>query len=478
VASEATDARGARGSTLALVLLATAVLVPLALLVVLRLWPSLDLLWHNNPAHFWLVLAAAATATALGYAVAVSARRRHDARLFMVSLAFLAGAGFLGLHALATPGVLVGPNAGFELATPVGLVVGSVFAAASAIEFAPETSRRIMARSRAVLAALATLMVIWLIASLAELPPLDEAVHEESLQGWQLALAGAGVLGYGAGSWGYLRLHRRRGAPIVLAFAVAFGLLAAALIVLAFAANWRVSWWEWHLLMLAAFGLIAVAARREWYEERFSALYLEQTLEGTTEASVLFADLESFTPYSERTPPTQVRRMLHAYFSRVIPLMLELGGDVHQLIGDAVMVVFNKNGDQPDHARLAARAALAFQEAAAGIAAANPDWPRFRVGVNSGEIASGIVGDRGHRKHDVIGDTVNLAARLESQAPVGGVLIGEGTRAHLPDGAVVEELPPLLVKGKTEPVTAYVLRHLPPADAGGPGARGPSQPSS
>ena len=153
--------------------------------------------------------------------------------------------------------------------------------------------------------------------------------------------------------------------------------------------------------------------------------------------------------------------MLDTYFARLIPLMRELGGDVHQLIGDAVMVVFNKYGHQPDHPRLAARAALAFQEAAAEIAAEHPDWPRFRVGVNSGEIAAGIVGDRGHRKHDVIGDTVNLAARLESHAPVGGVLIGDGTRAALPDEAIVEDLPPLEVKGKAEPVNAYLLRYLP-----------------
>jgi adenylate cyclase len=441
--------------------LAAAVLVPLAVLALLRLRPELDALWDSNPAHFWLVLAAAAIATALGYSVVVAARRRHDARLFMVSLAFLSGAGFLGLHALATPGVLVGPNAGFELATPVGLVVGSLFAAASAVELTPATSRRVMARSQAVLAGLVALMVVWLVASLAELPPLDAAVPEEALQGWQLAFAGVGVLGYGAGSWGYWRLYRRRGAPIVLAFAVAFALLAVSLIVLAFAINWRLSWWEWHVLMLVAFGLIAAAARREWYEERFSALYLEQTLEGTTEASILFADLASFTPYSERTDATDVRRMLDTYFSRLIPLMKELGGDVHQLIGDAVMVVFNKHGNQPDHARLAARAALAFQECAAEVAAAHPDWPRFRVGVNSGEVAAGVVGDRGHRKHDVIGDTVNLAARLESQAPVGGVLLGEGTRAHLPEGAVVEELPPMQVKGKADPVTAYVLHLLP-----------------
>jgi adenylate cyclase len=446
---------------LAGVWMAAAVLVPLAVLALLRLRPVLDAMWDSHPAHFWVVLAAAAVATALGSNVVVAARRRHDARLFMVSLALLSGAGFLGLHALATPGVLVGPNAGFELATPVGLVVGSLFAAASARELTPEASRRIMARSRPILGGLIALMVLWLGVSLAELPPLDAAVPQESLHGWQLAFAGVGVLGYGVGSWGYWRLYRRRGAPIVLAFAVAFALLAVSLVVLAFAINWRLSWWEWHVLMLVAFGLIAAAARREWYEERFSALYLEQTLDGTTEASILFADLASFTPYSERTDATDVRWMLDTYFSRLVPLMKELGGDVHQLIGDAVMVVFNKHGDQPDHPLRAARAALAFQEAAAEIADAHPDWPRFRVGINSGEIASGVVGDRGHRKHDVIGDTVNLAARLESQAPVGGVLIGEVTRAHLPEASAVEELPPMRIKGKADPVTAYVLHDLP-----------------
>ena len=61
-------------------------------------------------------------------------------------------------------------------------------------------------------------------------------------------------------------------APILLAFAVAFVLLAVSLIVLAFAASWRISWWEWQVLMLLAFGLIALAARREWHEERRDVL--------------------------------------------------------------------------------------------------------------------------------------------------------------------------------------------------------------
>ena len=93
--------------------------------------PALDGTWENHAAHFWIVLIAAALNVALGYAVGVAASRRRDARLFLVALAFVSAAAFLGLHALATPGVLIGKNAGFELATPVGLALAGAFAAAS-----------------------------------------------------------------------------------------------------------------------------------------------------------------------------------------------------------------------------------------------------------------------------------------------------------------------------------------------------------
>jgi adenylate cyclase len=81
--------------------------------------------------------------------------------------------------------------------------------------------------------------------------------------------------------------------------------------------------------------------------------------------------------------------------------------------------------------------------------------------VNSGEVLAGLVGgESGHRKHGVVGDTVNLAARLESEAPVGGVVIGAETAAALPPGAVLERLAPLRVKGKEEAVEAYLLHGL------------------
>ena len=126
--SQAADAQSARTSAAWPV---AALVLGAGLLALLLVHPGIDESWENHPAHFWLVLGAASISVGLGYAVGVAARRRRDARLFLVSLAFISAAGFLGLHALATPGVLLGKNAGFELATPFGLAVAGLFAAAS-----------------------------------------------------------------------------------------------------------------------------------------------------------------------------------------------------------------------------------------------------------------------------------------------------------------------------------------------------------
>jgi class 3 adenylate cyclase len=214
--------------------------------------------------------------------------------------------------------------------------------------------------------------------------------------------------------------------------------------------------------MLLGFVAIGAAASREWYEERFSALYLEETLRGHKEVSVLFADLAGFTPFTEARGAEEVHTMLVTYFGRLAPLIRdEFGGEVHEFVGDQIFAVFNKAGDQHDHAVRAARAALALQRTAAEIAAEHPGWPPFRVGVNSGEAIVGVVGDRGHRIHGVFGDTVNLGARLEGQAPSGGVMIGAATFDRLPPGAVADRVPDLQLKGKSAPVVAYVLKEVP-----------------
>jgi adenylate cyclase len=438
-----------------------AALAPLALLLFLSFATDADVRWESHTAHFWLVLSAALLTLGLGYAMSMTARTRRDARLYLIALAFVASFGFLALHALATPGVLLGKNAGFELATPVGLVVAGALAAASALEMSPMRAELVMRRSGALAGGLGVLLVVWGVVSIAETWPLDQPLAAEQLDGWQHSLAVVGVGLFGLAALGYLRLYRRRRARFIFAVTLAFALLAEAMVVIAWARNWHVSWWEWHVLMLAAFVVVALAARSEWHEERFSALYLDETLAGAREVSILFADLAGFTPFSETRSPEEVAEMLNGYFGRIVPALEQGGGEVHQLIGDEVMVVFNKAGDQPDHAVLAARAGILLQETAIDVGRSHPDWPQFRVGVNSGEVLAGVVGGQsGHRKHGVVGDTVNLAARLQAAAPLGRVVLGVETVRRLPQGAVVERLPELRVKGKAEPVEAYVLRSL------------------
>jgi adenylate cyclase len=434
---------------------------PLLLLTVLLARPAIDGEWENHPAHFWLVLGAALVATALGFSVTTASRRRQDARLFLISLAFIVSAAFLGLHALATPGVLLGPNAGFELATPIGLLLAAGFSAAAAIELRTSQSDAVLRLAPVMLTAIGVLVAGWAAVSLAELPPLDDPLAAEQLDGWQLLLAALGVALFGAAAFGFLRLYRRRQERFVLAMALAFVLLAEAMVVIAWAVNWQLSWWEWHILMLGSFLLIAFVARAEWHQERFSALYLDETLAGAREVSVVLADLAGYTSFSERRSPDEVAAMLNTYFETIVPLMERAGGEVHQIVGDELMVIFGKDAEVSDHAARASRSALVLQRVAERVREGHEDWPRFRVGVSSGEVLSGVVGaTRGHRKHGIVGDVVNLAARLEAAAPVGGVLISESTFQELGARAVVEPMPPLRVKGKRDPVRSYVLRRL------------------
>ena len=226
--------------------------------------------------------------------------------------------------------MLLGKNAGFELASPVGLVV----AAASSLEFSPRAAERVRRAAPVLLGALATLVVAWAVVSLAKLPPLADPLAAEQLDGWQIGLAVAGVALYAAAAGGYLALYRRRGARFALAVAFAFGLLAEAMVVIAWARNWRISWWEWHVLMLGSFVVIAAIARSEWHEERFSAIYLDRTLAGARDVSVLLADLSGFAAFSERREPGEVAAMLNTYFETIVPLLEANGGPGGNLRAD------------------------------------------------------------------------------------------------------------------------------------------------
>ena len=433
--------------------------VPLVgLLLVLR-QPSLDLRWEHHPAHFWLVLITAMLSAVLAYATGDAAGRRGDARLLYVSLAFLSSAGFLALHALATPGVLLEKsNTGFLIATPVGVGIGSVFAALSTADFSGDSAVRHVRIGKLLRWVLLGFMVLWAVWSLASLPPLDRP--PQFAERFPLLLAVPAVLLYAGSAVRYIQLWRRHPSLMLVAVPSAFILLAEAMVAIAFARNWHLSWWEWHVLLLLAFGLVALSAQNAWREERFAELYLPQTSAGNRDISVLFADLEGFTSFSETHEPDEVGRMLNEYFGAAVPAVVTpYGGDVDRIIGDALMVTFNKRGDQRDHAERAAGAGLALQKATLDLGKHHPDWPRFRVGINSGHVSVSLLGAEGGRTHTIVGDTVNIASRIEGTAPTGGVAIGPDTKALLPD-AVTTPLGQLQLKGRQEPLDVYLLTSL------------------
>jgi adenylate cyclase len=362
------------------------------------------------------------------------------------------------LHALATPGVLLsGKNAGFQVAAAIGLLLASPIAAWSAMEL-DDRGSSLVGRRGLLYAALGLVLALWAAVSLATLPPLGEPVEDPgTLLLWLFA---AGAVLYGVAAIGYLRLYFLRRRPLLLAAVGAFVLLAEAMLAIALGRNWHVTWWEWHLLMLLAFGLVARAVWREWQREGSPAeiwadFYEETTWAHDEDASVLFADLQGFTTYAERHREGDVRVMLDAYFHAGIPAFQAEARNV-RTIGDAVMAYFTGE----NHERRAAEAALDFQRRVGAISAENPGWPRFRVGLNSGRVNVGITAAA--REETVRGDAVNVASRLEGQARAGEVVIGESTCLALGPEASWDDLGELPVKGKERPVRAYVLRALAP----------------
>jgi adenylate cyclase len=615
--------------------------LPLAGLWLLLAAPGTDLVWHDAVSHFWLVVAVALVNVVLGLRMSAAAHRRADARLFLVSLAFLASAGFLLLHGLATPGVLLDHgNLGFDIAQPVGLAVAAVCAAVSALPLPRLAGARWHV---AAAAALGVLVVAWAVVSLLDLPPLDRPVTSRDVTGPVEVMALATIPLYLVAALRYYLLHRRRPAAMLISVITAFALLAEAMLAVTLADKWHLSWWEWHLLLTAAFVFVAYSAyvqygregssaglfdaitlaqtgrairaqyeaaleevvavleRRErgtappaavlgerfgltegqravldragaalaaerllsrrlaalvavgerarlgLADEQFLARVLDEvrpaygdvritlgsdaagryplTVKGRTagalqapppadareadllatlasqvsialenarlyreletlfraylspdvaaalladpdqaalggslvEVTALFADLRGFTTFSEAVAPAEIVRMLNRYHGVAVPCILDNGGTIVQFVGDALLALFNAPARQPDHAERAVRAALAMQEAVASIAEREPDWPRFRVGANTGPALVGNIGSETLRGFNAMGDAVNVAARLQGLAEPGQVVIGEATLRAIAAPLRARSLGELTVKGRVEPVHAYVV---------------------
>jgi len=175
------------------------------------------------------------------------------------------------------------------------------------------------------------------------------------------------------------------------------------------------------------------------------------------EITVLFADIRGFTKMSEQMSPEATVNMLNIYLSVISEKVLANDGMVNKFIGDNIMAIWNAPNDEADHARLAVKAAWEAQLEIAELQERDSSLPRIRfgIGINTGIASAGNVGSAGRSEYTVIGDTVNLAARICDVTPGGEILIGTETYLQAKDYLEAEKLEPKTFKGKQKPVIVY-----------------------
>jgi adenylate cyclase len=170
----------------------------------------------------------------------------------------------------------------------------------------------------------------------------------------------------------------------------------------------------------------------------------------------MFIDVRGFTPFAERTPADQVVATLNRLFEQTVPIIHAHGGRIDKFVGDGLLAVFGAPRRLADHADRAVHAARAIADAVA----AAPDFTlSIGIGINSGPVVAGNVGGGGRFDFSVIGDTVNVAARVETATRQTGdvILLSEETRRRLREPVDTIERDGITLKGKHDPVRIYAL---------------------
>lgn len=217
-------------------------------------------------------------------------------------------------------------------------------------------------------------------------------------------------------------------------------------------------------LLQAGFNRMAAGlAERERLREVFGT-YVDREVaehilrEGTSlageevEVTVMFVDVRDFTGFAERAPAPEVVATINRLFERVVPLVHDHKGHVDKFVGDGVLAVFGAPRRQPDHADLALAAAMAVAEAVRDLGDVE-----VGIGLNSGEVVAGNVGGAGRFEFSVIGDAVNVAARIEAATRQTGdtILLSETTKARLTSPPPLVERPGVALKGKTKQIRVF-----------------------
>ncbi len=177
--------------------------------------------------------------------------------------------------------------------------------------------------------------------------------------------------------------------------------------------------------------------------------------------TILFSDIVQFSTWSADRAPEEIRSMLNGYFARMADITFRHGGTIDKYIGDGMLIFFGDPIDQPDHARRAVECAVEMQKAVQELRA---QWEpaggmsiRVRIGINTGEVVVGNLGSESRLDYTVIGSHVNLAQRLEGNAPPGKVLISRSTYEALAGGFRAEAAGTVQAKGFPQPMEVFVV---------------------
>jgi class 3 adenylate cyclase len=183
--------------------------------------------------------------------------------------------------------------------------------------------------------------------------------------------------------------------------------------------------------------------------------------------TLLFADMVGFTDLSDKLEPEELAEVLNEYLREMTAVAVSQGGTLDNYIGDGLMVLFGapKQVDESVQAWSALRTAFGMQERVEELSTAMrargiPADLTVRVGVNTGHCTVGVLGSDIMRAYKAVGFAVNMAARLQSEAEPGTVLVGFRTYALVKDRVVAEQRVPLMLKGAARPVEAWEIRRL------------------
>jgi adenylate cyclase len=180
--------------------------------------------------------------------------------------------------------------------------------------------------------------------------------------------------------------------------------------------------------------------------------------------TILFSDIRGFTSIAESMSPDAIARLLTEYFSEMVEIIFEHGGTLDKFVGDAVMALWGAPIAHADDADRALRAAVAMQ---AGVARLNEQWAQagrpeigVGIGINYGEVFAGNIGSHRRLEYTVIGDAVNVASRLCSEAGPGEILVSEALCQVVKDRADYEYLPAMALRGRTRSVQVFRVKGM------------------